>query len=532
MDRFGNSRFDAAVSTRGTRGWRADHPSNEGIVFTSQIVTERNAGHCRWAIGAAVAMLLGLAAPYGSHAQAPANGAPALTPVSLPSDPGVPAAAPTIPDTEIKVRLDRSGLAIAGEHLHVGLLRRFYAAHAYEPVWNTRQSQANALLQVVLRAGEHGLDPELFHITALKDPAALPPIDRDLLLSDAFLAYADALARGVLPVELRMDDEDLKPEPIDAAVALETAIASPDPAAAIEALAPNAPEYQALRRALQYYQSAAAAPVSAPAPRGAPGPHQAKSPAAASPALNQTRARQVAINLERWRWLPRSMPADRVWVNTASALLVLYRGNRPTFATRVVVGESDKQTPEVQATISSVLFNPPWNVPRSIAAKEIYPKLSQDPGYLERHHMIVRRNGLIQQQPGTNSALGQIKFEMPNRFDVYLHDTPMKNLFSTDNRRRSHGCVRVQNPRELGALLLQRPVEAIDQRIGLGHTNSLPLPESVPVFFVYQTVTVDQNGALEFRPDFYQRDDAVWQHLRRLPQPGIAQGDMAAQRRG
>src|SRR5258705_9843 len=97
-----------------------------------------------------------------------------------------------------------------------------------EPVWIPRQSQATALLQVVLRAGEHGLDPELFHVIALKDPAALPPIDRDLLLSDAFLAYADALARGVLPVELRMDDEDLKPEPVDAAVALETAIASPE----------------------------------------------------------------------------------------------------------------------------------------------------------------------------------------------------------------------------------------------------------------------------------------------------------------
>jgi len=210
---------------------------------------------------------------------------------------------------------------------------------------------------------------------------------------------------------------------------------------------------------------------------------------------------------------------------------VLYRGNKPTFTTRVVVGETDKQTPEVQATISSVLFNPPWNVPRSIAAKEIYPKLNQDPDYLAKHHMIVRHNGLIQQLPGEKSALGQIKFEMPNRFDVYLHDTPLKNLFSSDSRRRSHGCVRVQNPRELGALLLQRPIEAINQRIALGHTNSLPLPEPVPVFFVYHTAFVDQNGALEFRPDFYQRDDEIWQHLRRMPQAPIAQGELAGQRR-
>jgi hypothetical protein len=147
--------------------------------------------------------------PYGARGEAPANGAAALVPVSVPADAGAPAAAmpPAIPETEIQVRLRPSGLAIAGEHLHMALLRRFYAAHNNEPVWNTRQAQAGALLQAVLRAGQHGLDPELFHAAALKDPAALPPIDRDLLLSDAFLGYADALARGAVPVELRMDDD-------------------------------------------------------------------------------------------------------------------------------------------------------------------------------------------------------------------------------------------------------------------------------------------------------------------------------------
>src|SRR5947207_12798814 len=116
--------------------------------------------------------------------------------------------------------------------------------------------------------GEHVRAPYLFYAPALRSAASLPATDRDLLLADAFLAYADALARGVLPVELRMDDEDLKPEPLDVATALDSVIASPDPAAAIEALAPNSPEYQTLRRALQYYQSAAAAPpVAAPAPR-------------------------------------------------------------------------------------------------------------------------------------------------------------------------------------------------------------------------------------------------------------------------
>jgi murein L,D-transpeptidase YcbB/YkuD len=504
-----------------------------------KFVIDRNAGRCRWASATALAVLFAATMSLAGHAQTSANNPPALTPVALPSDAGAPTASPAepvpppTPQTEIQARLDHSGLTVAGEHLHVGLLRRFYAAHAYEAVWDSRQTQATALTQAVLRAGDHGLDPDLFHAAALHNAATLSPTDRDLLLSDAFLSYADALARGVVPVEQRMDDEDLKPEPLDVAMALDTAITSADPAAAIEALAPNLPEYQALRQALRYYQNAAAAPASAPIARPVPGqrqPQAAKMPP--SPAAYQARIREIAVNLERLRWLPRSMPADRVWVNIANAQLILYRGNRPAFTTRVVVGETDKQTPEVQATIKSVLFNPPWNVPRSIAAKEIYPKLAQNPDYLAQHHMIVRKGGLIQQLPGEKSALGQVKFEMPNRFDVYLHDTPLKNFFSTDNRRRSHGCVRVQNPRELAALLLQRPVETVEQRIALGHTNSLPLPEPVPVFFVYQTAFIDQNGALEFRPDVYQRDEEIWDHLHRASQAPVAEREQTGQRRG
>jgi len=506
------------------------------VLISPLVDKHRKAGAGGYALAGAIALLL--AAASQSVAQTPPASTPTLTPVALPSDQSTAApadaapVAPPVSQTEIQARLEHSGLAVAGEHLHVALLRRFYAAHKYEPVWDSRQSQAAALTQAITRAGDHGLDPELFHLTALRNAASLPTTDRDLLLSDAFLSYADALARGVLPVELRMDDEDLKPEPVDAAQALDSAINSADPTAAVEALAPNTAEYQALRQALRYYQSAAAAPASPQTPHAAPGQRQAPAARAPSPVAYQSRIREVAINLERLRWLPRSMPADRVWVNTANAQLILYRGNRPVFATRVVVGETDKQTPEVQATINSVLFNPPWNVPRSIAAKEIYPKLAGDPDYLAKHHMIVRKGGLIQQLPGEKSALGQVKFEMPNRFDVYLHDTPLKNLFSSDSRRRSHGCVRVQNPRELATLLLQRPMETINQRIALGHTNSLSLPEPVPVFFVYQTAFIGENGALEFRPDVYQRDEEVWQHLRKASQPPVAEREQAGQRRG
>ena len=196
--------------------------------------TNRKAGSHRYALTVAVFLLVAAAAPQVSRAQNSAGPTATLTPVALPTDAGGAAppvaapAVPPVPQTEIQARLERSGLAVAGEHLHVALLRRFYAAHNYEPVWDSHQAQATALTPAITRAGEHGLDPELFHATALRNAASLPATDRDLLLSDAFLAYADALARGVLPVELRMDDEDLKPEPVDAAMALDSARLSRD----------------------------------------------------------------------------------------------------------------------------------------------------------------------------------------------------------------------------------------------------------------------------------------------------------------
>ena len=452
----------------------------------------------------------------------PEGGTAALVPAALrPGDPTAPASgsSPAAGDSALRARIESaSGLVVAGEALHGSLLRKFYAAHNYEPVWPTRQAQADALVKLVLRSGEQGLDPALFHGALLRNPAALSPLDRELVLSDAFLAYADALARGALPIEDRMDDEDLTPGPVDVPGALDAALNSPDPAASIEALAPTSPGYLALRRALAAYLPDAQG--------GAAGP---LSPAADK--LREERLRQIVANLERWRWLPRHLPAERIWVNLATAELVFYQDDRPAFSSRVVIGEFDKQTPELETTVNSLLFNPPWNVPQSIAEAEILPKLSREPDYLNRHHMIVRANGAIEQLPGVGTALGQLKFEMQDRFDVYLHDTPLKHLFSRDNRRQSHGCVRVQNPRELAALLLQQPVEVINKAIALGYTNRRMLPAPVPVFVVYQDAFAARDGTIEFHPDVYRRDDEIWQHLHPAQQAPVAQRDAAGQRR-
>jgi murein L,D-transpeptidase YcbB/YkuD len=397
-------------------------------------------------------------------------------------------------NTELGKRIDSAPeLVVAGERLNVGLLRRFYAGHGFEPIWKTRQVQADSLVNAVLHAGDHGLAPELFHASLLRQTATWPPLDRELLVSDAFLSYADALARGAMPVERRTDDEVLTPEPIDVAAALDAAIGSPDPAAAIEALAPTTPTYRALREILQRYRSGTLAGDKA----------------------TTNRLREIEVNLERQRWLPRQLPAERVWVNAADAQLVFYRADRPVFSTRVIVGQDERrnQTPEFRVTLDGILFNPPWNIPVDIATEEILPKTSSDPNYLARHNMVMLPNGGLQQLPGPSAGLGQLKFEMENRFGVYLHDTPSKNLFSRDNRRISHGCIRVQNPRELAALLMQQPIDTINQAIAMDGTNRRNLPAPVPVFVVYETAYVDSDGTLQFHPDVYNRDAEIWPHL-------------------
>lgn len=475
---------------------------------------------------AASAIVLGGIAVAGmlvTTAIASTPGSPQGDPVSLlaPTAPA-PAAVASAPipapvDTPIHNRIESADLRIDGQKLHAALLRQFYAAHDFQPVWESRKAQAEALLRAVARAGEHGLDVELFHAALLRKLASLSPIDRDLVLSDAFLAYADALARGAVPIENRYDDEDLTPDPIDVAAVLTQAIDSPDPASVIEGLAPRSPAYLALQRALQSYRS----------------DDFSAARAGGASRSSEAQRRALIVNLERLRWLPRQLPADRIWVNIPTARLELYRDNRPVFVTRVVVGEIDKQTPELKTAITSLLFNPPWYVPPSIIRSEIMPKLARDPNYLARHHMVWRSNGGIQQLPGPGgTALGRLKFEATNRFDVYLHDTPLKSLFSRSNRFDSHGCVRVENPRQLGALLLGEPVEAIDRAIARSVTARRMLPKAIPTFLVYQTAYLDSSGAIAFAPDIYDRDETIWNRLQRATQVPVAQHDRPAERKG
>jgi L,D-transpeptidase YcbB len=463
-----------------------------------------------------------------ADAAEPGENAAASAPDVAEPESGSPDAPVFVGNSELRARLDAPGkLRVAGERLHDKLVRHFYEVHGYQTIWDQHPAEASRLWKGVMRAGEHGLDPHLFHAAILGERApSLTLIERDLVLSDAFLSYADALSRGAIPIEDRLDDEDLTPEPVDVVAVLDAAIVEPDPARLIEALAPSSTEYGAMRRAYAEYRAIADGGEINVRSRKV-SQHGSEE----SRALAEKRARQLAINLERLRWLPRHIPPDRVVVNSAIARLQLFRSDRPVFTTRVVVGEIDKQTPELQSTINDVLFNPPWNIPHSIVQQEILPKLAADPNFLSRHHMRWRAGGSIQQEAGPYSALGRLKFEMTDRYDVYLHDTPTRSLFQSPERMMSHGCVRVENPRVLAGLLLEQGPEAIDKGIAHGTTTRRTLPAPFPIFIVYQTTYLESDNSIQFRPDPYERDDEIWQHLIRWQQP-TAHESASGQRKG
>lgn len=245
------------------------------------------------------------------------------------------------------------------------------------------------------------------------------------------------------------------------------------------------------------------------------------------------RAEQIAINLEYWRLLPRTWPQRHIIVNSAAAELDIIVDAAPTYRTRVIVGDADHPTPVTTANISAVTFNPPWSVPHSIASKEILPKLQRDATYLARNNMEIvgrpydphgrdiewraysqrRFPFQIRQSPGPRNALGIVKFEMANPFDIFLHDTPDNALFGRAARALSHGCVRVQCARELAERLIDDPTAwyTTDLAMALaeGRTRTVPLKHPVPVYLLYFTAFVDPDGTVHFRPDVYGRDQIM-----------------------
>lgn len=247
--------------------------------------------------------------------------------------------------------------------------------------------------------------------------------------------------------------------------------------------------------------------------------------------LNRTaeyRAGQIMANLERYRWMPRSLGDRYIYVNVPAFHLDAYEDGRPVLSMKVIVGQqyADQATPAFSDAMTYVEFAPYWNVPESIAEAELWPKIDADPSYLERNeYEIVNDRGgpRIRQLPGEKNALGRVKFIFPNDLDIYLHDTPARNLFARDVRAFSHGCIRVEKPDELAKYVLANNAGWDEDRIESamnGRTRQVVLKEKIPVYIVYFTAYV-RDGTLWFANDLYERDSELVRIVERsaLPSP-------------
>ncbi|HXH51880.1 MAG TPA: L,D-transpeptidase family protein [Sphingomicrobium sp.] len=224
------------------------------------------------------------------------------------------------------------------------------------------------------------------------------------------------------------------------------------------------------------------------------------------------RARQLAVNLERLRWLERDAPATRIDVNTAATFLDYWRDGRHRDHRVVVVGEPGWETPPLGSPMFRLVANPTWTVPKSIEEDEL---ANVGEGYLRRNNMI-RRDGWIVQQPGPQNALGQVKFDMQNDHSIYLHDTPHKALFGQNQRHRSHGCVRVADALGFARMIAAEDgiLSQFERALASGNETFVKLNSQIPVRLLYHTAYY-RDGRVHFRADPYGWDEDVARALGR-----------------
>jgi murein L,D-transpeptidase YcbB/YkuD len=245
------------------------------------------------------------------------------------------------------------------------------------------------------------------------------------------------------------------------------------------------------------------------------------------------RIRQVAINLQRWRYMPGDLGERHFIINIPYFHLIARESGKPVMDIRVVVGKPGNNTPIFSEDMETVVFSPYWNIPDTIAESETAPAVARDPGYLARQGIEVLRvsstgtetvdasnvdwdsadalKGLVfRQKPGDGNALGHVKFLLPNPYSVYLHDTPADALFARPGRAFSHGCVRVEEPETLARYVLRDYPEwnddAIFAAMRSGVEKHVKLKKKIPVHITYFTAWVDENGGLHFQPDIYGYD--------------------------
>ncbi len=268
-----------------------------------------------------------------------------------------------------------------------------------------------------------------------------------------------------------------------------------------------------------------------------------------------SRREQILVNLERRRWLPSDFGSCYILVNIAAYSLEAVNQGEEKLSMRVIVGEAYKKTPVFSKNMKYLVINPYWNVPRGIVIKELLPKIKENMNYIaENNYELVAgwdQNsppvdytlidwakinstnfpGRLRQLPGPGNALGRIKFIFPNKFDIYLHDTPSRNLFKKAKRAMSHGCIRVEKPLELALFVLRDAPEwtreRIEKIIESKKEQVVGLPSPCTVYIVYLTTWIDsETGEIQFRSDIYDRDRVLWDALQKTPPGGEIPPDL------
>ena len=447
----------------------------------------------------------------------------------------------------------------------------YYAAHGYAPIWITDgkfNERAAAAIAYLGQVDADGLDPADYPVpnmsTSVSDPAALA--EAEMRLSASVVTYAHHASVGRVQWSHVSSSilYEVKP-PAPAAVLLAVADAK-DVAATLAGYEPQAPNYIALKAKLADLRAGKTLAGKAlipngPAPNigaqddrvpalrerlglGGDGTTYDKALADAVKKYQQERELKVSglltqqtldalngrspdrpidtvlANLERWRWMPHDLGKDYVIVNLPDFTLRVFHDGQQIWMTRIVTGKPSMATPIMSAEMKYITVNPTWNVPPSIVMHEYLPALAADPTVLARMGLRMSYNPdgsvHISQPPGDHNALGRIRFNFPNKFLVYQHDTPDKNLFALDRRAFSHGCMRVQDPVKYAEVLLSivRPGEGYTQdrirkMIASMGERDIQFPHYLPVHLTYQTAFVDDEGRLEFRGDMYGRDQVL-----------------------
>ena len=485
-----------------------------------------------------------------------------------------PAVAPLGPDAAISDEL--RGLADGNFDHAIGnkkdrtQIDAFYSGRNYKPLWITdgkANARATAAIAYLGHVDADGLFPSDYPVpkfAALATPADLANAEIELTMS--VIAYAHHASIGRVAWSRVSPDVEYNrpaPEPADVLAAIADA---KDVAAALDSYEPKTPGYLALKAKLAEIR---AGKVDKGKPPLASGPvlkvgmqdnrvpelrerlgvlgdggttydkalaeavkkfqhaHQIAATgtltAATIDAINGPKPDHVEdtiiANMERWRWMPHQFPDTYVIVNLPDFTLRVMHDGKQVWMTKIVIGKPEMPTPIMTADMKFITINPTWNVPPSIVNNEYLPALQQDPTVLDRMGLKIARNpdGTVHiwQPPGDANALGRIRFNFPNKFLVYQHDTPDKYLFAYAKRAYSHGCMRVEDPAHYAEVLLSlvRPSdgyteERIKKMFGPSEVN-IDFPTFVPVNLTYQTAFVDGAGKLEFRDDIYGRDKAL-----------------------